>query len=140
MHAGEIGGPKEIRDAIEILGVERIGHGIAAFRDPTLMDLLAERKIPLEICPWSNLKTGALGKQLGDIGATLQEHPLPRLLRHGIPVVLSTDDPPMFHTNLLQEYRSCLQMGLTEAELKRMVAAGFEHAFSADKIPPPPML
>ena len=140
MHAGEIGGPKEIRDAIEILGVERIGHGIAAFRDPTLMDLLAERKIPLEICPWSNLKTGALGKQLGDIGATLQEHPLPRLLRHGIPVVLSTDDPPMFHTNLLQEYRSCLQMGLTEAELKQMVAAGFEHAFSTDKIPLPPML
>jgi aminodeoxyfutalosine deaminase len=140
MHAGEIGGPKEIRDAIEILGVERIGHGIAAFRDPALMDLLAERRIALEICPGSNLKTGALAKQLGNPDATLQEHPLPLLLRHGIPVVLSTDDPPMFHTNLLQEYRSCLQMGLNEDELKHMAAASFEHSFSADKIPPQPML
>jgi adenosine deaminase len=64
MHAGEIGGPEKIREAIEILGVERIGHGIAAIRDVGLMEALAERKIPLEICPASNLRTGALGVQL----------------------------------------------------------------------------
>ena len=60
MHAGEIGGPEKIREAVEILGVERIGHGIAAIHDPALMDLLAERRIPLEVCPTSNLRTGAL--------------------------------------------------------------------------------
>src|SRR6266481_2409547 len=64
MHAGEVGGPEKIREAIELLGAERIGHGIAAINDPELMDLLAERKIPLEICPGSNLKTGALTRQL----------------------------------------------------------------------------
>lgn len=63
-HAGEMGGPQSIRDAIEILGVERIGHGISAIRDEKLMDLLIERQIPLEICPQSNLCTGALAKLL----------------------------------------------------------------------------
>ncbi len=61
----KLAGPKEIRDAIELLGVERIGHGIAAIHDRDLMDLLAERHIPLEICPESNVRTGALAKQLG---------------------------------------------------------------------------
>ena len=65
VHAGEIGGPESVRDAVEILGAERIGHGIAAAADPQLMALLAERSIPLEICPTSNLRTGALARQLG---------------------------------------------------------------------------
>ena len=63
-HAGEMGGPQAVRDAIEILGAERIGHGIAAIHDESLMDLLIERQIPLEICPTSNLRTGALAKLL----------------------------------------------------------------------------
>ena len=63
-HAGEMAGPQNIRDAIEILGAERIGHGIAAIHDEKLMDLLIERQIPLEICPTSNLRTGALAKLL----------------------------------------------------------------------------
>ena len=63
-HAGEMGGPQNIRDAIEILGAERIGHGIAAIHDEALMALLIERQIPLEICPTSNLRTGTLAKLL----------------------------------------------------------------------------
>jgi aminodeoxyfutalosine deaminase len=129
MHAGEVGGPEKIREAIEILGVERIGHGIAAIHDPALMDLLAERRIPLEVCPTSNLRTGALAQQLHNPGATLQQHPLPQLLRHGIPVVLSTDDPAMFHASLLGEYEIAAQMGLSEAELAALHHAGVEHAF-----------
>ena len=129
MHAGETGGAKEIRDAIELLGVERIGHGIAAMHDRDLMDLLAERRIPLEICPQSNVRTGALAKQLGREPARIEEHPLPDLFRHGIPVVLSTDDPAMFHTSLLGEYENAVRMGLREEELVRMVKMGFEHAF-----------
>jgi aminodeoxyfutalosine deaminase len=133
MHAGEVGGPEEIRQAIEILGVQRIGHGIAAFRDPSLMDLLAERRIPLEICPQSNIRTGALAKQLGIPAAQIEQHPLPRLFRHGVPVVLSTDDPAMFHTNLRSEYENANRMGLQDAELKRIAKMGFEYAFISEQ-------
>ncbi len=129
MHAGEIGGRKQIREAIELLGVERIGHGIAAIRDPELMDLLAERRIPLEICPRSNMKTGALARLMGDVDVPIEQHPLPLLFRHGIPVVLSTDDPAMFHTSLISEYENARRMGLEESELVRIAKMGFEHAF-----------
>lgn len=129
IHAGELGGPDKIREAIELLNAERIGHGIAAIHDPALMDLLADRRIPLEICPGSNIRTGALARQLGTDAAGLDQHPLPRLFRHGIPVVLSTDDPAMFHTTLLTEYENAANMGLREDELLRIVKMGFEHAF-----------
>ena len=129
MHAGEVGGPENIREAIELLGAERIGHGIAAINDPQLMDLLAARKIPLEICPASNMKTAALARQLRRESAQIEDHPLPRLLRHGIPIVLSTDDPAMFHTTLNEEYANAARMGLREDELARIVEMGFEHAF-----------
>src|SRR5713226_1831245 len=129
MHAGEVGGPEKIREAIELLGVERIGHGIAAINDPKLMDLLAKRKIPLEVCPASNMKTGALARQLCREDATIEDHPLPKLFRHGIPIVLSTDDPAMFHTTLHEEYANAARMGLQEEELGRIVKMGFEHAF-----------
>jgi aminodeoxyfutalosine deaminase len=129
MHAGEVGGPDKIREAIEMLGAERIGHGIAAINDPKLMDLLAERKIPLEICPASNMKTGALALQLRRENATIEDHPLPKLFRHSIPIVLSTDDPAMFHTTLREEYANAARMGLREEELARIVDMSFEHAF-----------
>jgi len=130
MHAGEIGGPEKIREAIELLGAERIGHGIAAFRDPALMDLLAERRIPLEICPQSNIRTGALALQTSRKEPRIEHHPLPKLFRHGIPVVLSTDDPAMFHTTLLDEYHNASRMGLTEPELTRLAQMSFDHAFT----------
>jgi aminodeoxyfutalosine deaminase len=129
MHAGEVGGPAKIREAIELLGAERIGHGISAVRDPDLMDLLAHRQIPLEICPQSNIRTGALARLLGRDNCEIEDHPLPRLFRHGIPVVISTDDPAMFHTTLLEEYDNARRMGLSEDELVRLAAMSFEHAF-----------
>ncbi|HEV2196465.1 MAG TPA: adenosine deaminase [Candidatus Acidoferrum sp.] len=129
IHAGEVGGPEKIREAIELLQVERIGHGIAAFKDPALMDLLAERKIPLEICPQSNIKTGALARQLARDNAQIVDHPLPKLFRHGIPVVLSTDDPALFGTTLPAEYASAARMGLQETQLEQVCAMGFQYAF-----------
>jgi aminodeoxyfutalosine deaminase len=129
IHAGEVGGPEMIREAIDLLGVERIGHGIAAIHDPELMDLLAERQIPLEVCPASNLRTGALARQLRREDARIEDHPLPLLLRHGIPVLLSTDDPAMFHITLLGEYENALRMGLSEDELLRLASLSFDHAF-----------
>jgi len=131
MHAGEIGGPEKIREAVELLGAERIGHGIAAIHDPALMDLLADREIALEICPQSNIRTGALALQLGRVRPQMEHHPLARLFRHGIPVVLSTDDPAMFHTTLLEEYENARLTGLTEPELLRLAQMSFDHAFLA---------
>ena len=132
MHAGEVGGPQKIREAIELLGVERIGHGIASINDPALMDLLADRRIPLEICPASNIKTGALSLQLRRPLPPIEDHPLPRLYRHGIPVVLSTDDPAMFHTTLTEEYDNARRMGLSEPELVHLASMSFEYAFLSD--------
>jgi len=129
MHAGEIGGPEKIREAIEILGVERVGHGIAAIRDVGLMETLAERKIPLEICPASNLRTGALGVQLGNSTATMEEHPLAEIVRRGVAVTIATDDPAMFHTSLEEEYRNAWRIGLTEEEMGEVVENGFRFAF-----------
>lgn len=137
MHAGEVGGPEKIREAIEILGVERIGHGIAAIHDRRLMDLLVERNIPLEVCPGSNLKTGALDRQIRRKEARIEDHPLPKLLRHGIPIVLSTDDPAMFHTTLQTEYENAARMGLREDELASIVKMGFQYAFSSGMERPP---
>lgn len=133
IHAGEIGGPEKIREAIELLGAERIGHGIAAIHDPVLMELAIERGIPMEVCPVSNLRTGALAVQ-ANAKATLKEHPLLALVRRGVPVVLSTDDPAMFHTSLIEEYEHAQAMGLTEAELSRVVAQGFQYAFASPEV------
>ena len=129
IHAGEIGGPEKIREAVEILDAERIGHGIAAINDPALMDLLADRRIPLEICPQSNIRTGALARQLRRAVVGIEDHPLAKLFRHGIPIVLSTDDPAMFHTTLLHEYEHAQQLGMTENELVRLAQMSFDFAF-----------
>jgi len=75
------------------------------------------------------MKTAALARQLRRESAQIEDHPLPRLLRHGIPIVLSTDDPAMFHTTLNEEYANAARMGLREDELARIVEMGFEHAF-----------
>jgi aminodeoxyfutalosine deaminase len=129
IHAGEIGGPEKIRESVELLGAERIGHGIAAIHDPELMDLLADRRIPLEICPQSNIRTGALALQLNRTDASIEDHPLAKLFRHGIPIVLSTDDPAMFHTTLLNEYEHARQLGMTESELLRLAQMSFDFSF-----------
>ena len=129
VHAGEIGGPETVREAVEFLGVERIGHGIAAMRDPRTMDFLAARRIPLEICPTSNLATGALARQLGRTEVRPDDHPLPRFFSRGLGVTLSTDDPAMFRTSLSHEYRLALGLGLRFSDLARIAEMGFEFAF-----------
>jgi aminodeoxyfutalosine deaminase len=128
VHAGEIGGPDAVRDAVEILGAERIGHGIAAAIDPAVMALLAERSIHLEICPTSNLRTGALARLLGR-DAGVADHPLPQLFRAEIPVSVSTDDPAMFDTTLAREFSALGQMDLCQHEILRIAEGAFRWAF-----------
>ncbi|MEU5960785.1 adenosine deaminase [Micromonospora parva] len=95
-HAGETTGPQTVWDALNELGAERIGHGISAAQDPQLLAYLAERQIGMEVCPTSNVRTRAV--------ATIDEHPLPRLVEAGLLVTINSDDPPMFGTTLNDEY------------------------------------
>ncbi|MDG9675428.1 adenosine deaminase [Micromonospora sp. DH14] len=95
-HAGETTGPQTVWDALNELGAERIGHGISAAQDPQLLTYLAERQIGMEVCPTSNVRTRAV--------ATIDEHPLPRLVEAGLLVTINSDDPPMFGTTLNDEY------------------------------------
>src|ERR1700723_4338794 len=114
-HAGEIGGPDSGREAIELLGAERIGHGIAVMRDAAFADSLATTgRVVLENCLTSNLCTGALAKQTGNPAASLKYHPLPKFLALGVPVTLSTDDPGLFNTSLLGEYSHAASLGLSK--------------------------
>jgi len=95
-HAGETTGPQTIWDALGDLGAERIGHGTSAAQDPALLEHLAERRIPLEVCPTSNIATRAV--------AHLDEHPIRRFVDAGVLVTVNSDDPPMFGTDLNTEY------------------------------------
>ncbi|MBP0483829.1 adenosine deaminase [Sagittula sp. M10.9X] len=97
-HAGEWNGPSEVREAVEDLGVERIGHGVNAHTDPALLEMLAERGVTLEVCPGSNVFLGVF--------PSLDQHPIAKLRKAGVPVTISTDDPPFFHTTMRKEYEA----------------------------------
>ncbi|HEY4359124.1 MAG TPA: adenosine deaminase [Acidobacteriaceae bacterium] len=94
-HAGEACGPQSIWAAINI-GAERIGHALTAQQDPDLIEVLAEKQIPLELNVTSNVKTGCC--------ASLQEHPVRRYFEEGLMVTLNSDDPPFFGATLLDEF------------------------------------
>ncbi len=95
-HAGEWGGAQSVRDAIDDLGVERIGHGVHAINDLPLVDKLVENEIILEVCPGSNVNL--------DVYPSLAAHPIEKLRERGVKVTVSTDDPPFFHTTMRDEY------------------------------------
>jgi aminodeoxyfutalosine deaminase len=131
-HAGEIGGPDSVREAVEILGAERVGHGIAVMHDPALAESLITRRVALENCPTSNLCTGALAKQTGKPNPSLADHPLPKFLEKGLLVTLSTDDPGLFHTDLLNEYALAESMGIS----KKATLDLAENSINAAFLPP----
>ncbi|HYB61294.1 MAG TPA: adenosine deaminase [Methylomirabilota bacterium] len=133
VHAGEMGGPEQVCDAVDLLGAERIGHGIAVMRSERTMDYLAARGVTLEVCPTSNLRTGALARQLEKAGARPSEHPLELFLRRGLRVTLGSDDPAMFETTLTAEYELARSMGLREPELVALAEAGFSAAFLSEE-------
>jgi aminodeoxyfutalosine deaminase len=128
-HAGEVGGPALIREAVTLLGAERIGHGIAAMNDESLADWLITRHITLENCPTSNLCTGALAKQLAKIEVALEDHPLPAFIKRGISVTLSTDDPALFHTDLFSEYSKAAAIGVTNSQLVQLAETAYQTSF-----------
>jgi len=118
-HAGETAGPESVLAALAI-GAERIGHGIAAVKDPALMARLREDDIPLEVCISSNVCTGAV--------ASMDAHPIRKLYQAGVPITIHTDDPAFFQTTLAREYELAEMMfGLPAQE---MAANSFKYAFT----------
>ncbi|MCX4765344.1 adenosine deaminase [Streptomyces sp. NBC_01275] len=95
-HAGETTGPQTVWDALTHLRAERIGHGTSSAQDEKLLAHLAEHRIALEVCPTSNIATRAV--------RTLDEHPIKEFVRAGVLVTINSDDPPMFGTDLNNEY------------------------------------
>ena len=121
VHAGEAAGPESVWDAIRMLRVDRIGHGVRSIEDPRLVAEIAERGIPLEVCMTSNVRTR--------IYPSFEAHPLPRLVEAGVPVTLNTDDPTFFGTTLSQEYAQAAKLGLTGAQLAEIVRNAGRYAF-----------
>lgn len=124
-HAGESAGPESIRAAVELLGAERIGHGLSAVRDPSVMALLRERQIPVEVCPTSNVCTGLV--------PSFQDHPLPAFMDAGLKVTLNSDDPGLFGTSLENELESAAaHFALTQAQLARFSENAIRASFLPD--------
>jgi aminodeoxyfutalosine deaminase len=121
-HAGEADGPASIWDALAI-GAERIGHGVRAIEDPVLVRHLADRGIPLEISVTSNIRTGVI--------ASWTDHPIRRLYEAGVPIVINSDDPALFGSELSQEYELLGRLfGFTQAEVEGLAGNGFRFAFT----------
>ncbi|MBT2369760.1 adenosine deaminase [Streptomyces sp. ISL-10] len=130
-HAGETTGPQTVWDALTDLRAERIGHGTSSVQDPRLLAHLAERRIPLEVCPTSNIATRAV--------ADLDEHPIKEMVAAGVLVTINSDDPPMFGTDLNNEYAVAARLldlderGLADLA-KNAVAASFLDAAGKSRI------
>ncbi len=126
-HAGETTGPETVWDALHHLGAERIGHGVSAAQDPALLAHLAEHRIPLEVCPTSNLATGAV--------ASLEEHPLRALRDAGVVVTVNSDDPPMFGTTLNDEYLVAAELLDLDAQgLASLASTAVDCSFAPDEL------
>ncbi len=120
-HAGETAGAHHVREAVEELKVRRVQHGVRAVEDDAVVALLAERGICCDVALTSNTFL--------TVYRDLAAHPLPKLLAAGVPVTLSTDDPPFFNTDLVREYeRAHAELGLTLEQLWQIDLNGLRHA------------
>ncbi len=122
-HAGEVAGASSVRGAVEMLGVDRIGHGFRVLEDSELTEFLARRgDITFDVCPTSNIRTGVV--------ATLTAHPLRQMLDAGLPITLNSDDPSLFGTTLTAEYLLAVEhFGFSIDEICRVALQGVRGAF-----------
>ncbi|GAB3658896.1 adenosine deaminase [Nocardioides korecus] len=126
-HAGETTGPETVWDALRDLGAVRIGHGTSAAQDPELLAHLAEHRIPLEVCPSSNVATRAV--------ASLAEHPLRTFVEAGVVVTINSDDPPMFGTTLNREYEVAADLlDLDAAGVADLARTAVEVSYAPDEV------
>jgi adenosine deaminase len=124
VHAGESSGPEGVRDAIACLGAERIDHGVRAIEDPSLVAELADRGIPLNVCPHSNVLLGLYPSRA--------EHPIDALRRAGVRVSVNTDDPGLFGCRLDEEYAANAATFNWDAGVVRQLARTSIEASFAD--------
>jgi adenosine deaminase len=121
-HAGEAAGVESVWDAVRYLNVERIGHGVAARNDPTLMKYLREQGIAIEACPISNVRTGVV--------ASLRDHPVREFFDQGLKVTANSDDPSMFETDMNNEYLQIhRELGFTVSELFKLSLNAVDSSF-----------
>lgn len=121
-HQGEAAGPDYVWECLDQLKPERIGHGVTAAEDPELLNVIQRRGVAIECCPVSNLRTGAV--------KSLSEHPIRRFIDAGINVSVNSDDPPMFGTDMNNEYLKLhSDLGFTVPELFRVSLAAVESSF-----------
>jgi adenosine deaminase len=122
IHAGEWGGAENVREAIEVLGAERIGHGVRVMEDPGVVDLARERGTTFEVCVTSNYQSGVVPK--------LDEHPLAQMLDAGLNVTINTDDPSISRITLSNEFRLIGEdMGISDKVLKERILAAARASF-----------
>ncbi|HSP39513.1 MAG TPA: adenosine deaminase [Frankiaceae bacterium] len=123
-HAGEEGGPDYVREALDLLGVERVDHGIRAMEDPELVRRLADEQIALTVCPLSNVALRAV--------PDLAAHPLPAMLEAGLRVTVSSDDPAYFGGYVENNFAALRSLGLGDDDLRTLAANSFDAAFIDD--------
>ena len=121
-HAGEEAGPELIRETLQALAVERIDHGVQCIKDPELVISLAETKIPLTVCPLSNIRLKVYDR--------LEQHPILQLLDAGVRVTVNSDDPAYFGGYLMENFRALdRSQGLTEIQARQLVRNSFSGSF-----------
>jgi adenosine deaminase len=122
VHAGEWAGAGNVRQAIELLGAERIGHGVRVLEDEDITAMAAERGTAFEVCITSNYQSGVF--------SGLSQHPIRSMLDHGLNVTINTDDPSVSRITLSHEYQvACRDLGLSLHALKNSILAGGQAAF-----------
>ncbi len=127
VHAGEMGPPSSIVDAIDVLHADRIGHGVAAIRDPDLLARLIREQVPLDICPSSNVRIGLF--------PSLEAHPVITFWRAGVNLTVSSDDPPFFHTTLTDELRHVVRIArLARDDLAELQRRAARHSFASEDL------
>jgi adenosine deaminase len=124
VHAGESSGPEGVWDAVDLLGADRIDHGVRAIEDSALVCMLADRQIPLGICPTSNLVLG--------VYPSIQEHPIEKLRVAGVRVSVNTDDPALLGASLVGEYALCRHtFGWTDEITKSVAQTSIDASFAS---------
>jgi adenosine deaminase len=126
VHAGEVCGAENVRQAVLQFNTDRIGHGIHAAESEDVMALLRKKNVLLEVCLTSNIHTGVVD--------SLKNHPFARLIRSGVPVCLNTDDPAISSITLTDDYVNAVnELGVTEYQLRKMNLDALDHAFYSNK-------
>ncbi len=124
-HAGEAAGAHSVRAAVEVLRAERIGHGTRAVEDPAVVDLLARRKVPVECCPISNVRTAVIRR--------IEDHPLRTFLQRGVVVSVNTDDPAMFDTSMEEELLTLrTRLGFSREDVVRILSSGIDSTWAPE--------